>query len=121
MSQAPARLARALGAYAHHASLLLYIPALLFADGVTDGVRPQVVLGVITIGVLAFAMRRVEPKRRGEVWLCVPISAVFEVFGSLIWGGYTYELGNIPLYVPPGHALVYVFGITACTLPVVRH
>jgi hypothetical protein len=35
-------------------------------------------------------------------------------------GRYTYELHNIPVYVPPGHALVYVFGITAAGLPVVR-
>ena len=44
----------------------------------------------------------VVPERRWEVWLCVPIATLFEVFGSLIWGGYTYELHNIPLYVPPG-------------------
>jgi hypothetical protein len=52
----------------------------------------------------------------------VPVATLFEVFGSLIWGGYTYRFHNIPLYVPPGHALVYVFGITAAALPFVsRH
>ena len=64
--------------------------------------------------------RTVEPARRWEVLLCVPIATLFEVYGSLIWGGYTYQLHNIPLYVPPGHALVYVFGITAVALPLVR-
>jgi hypothetical protein len=54
------------------------------------------------------------------VWVCVPVATLFEVFGSLIWGGYHYRLRNIPLYVPPGHALVFVFGITAGTLPLVR-
>ena len=50
------------------------------------------------------------------------MATLFEVFGSLIWGGYHYRCGNIPLYVPPGHALVYVFGITAGALPfVARH
>ena len=53
------------------------------------------------------------------MWPCVPIATLFEVYGSLIWGGYTYRLHNIPLYVPPGHALVYVFGITAI-VPTVR-
>jgi hypothetical protein len=106
--------------YVLHLSLLAYTPALLFADGATEGVEPQIALGLLTFIVLWAASRRVEPARRWEVWLCVPVATLFEVFGSLIWGGYTYELRNIPLYVPPGHALVYVFGVTASTLPVMQ-
>jgi hypothetical protein len=115
-----AALTRKMRPYALHLSLLAYTPALLFVDGATGGVEPQIALGLLTFGVLWLASRRVEPARRWEVWLCVPIATLFEMLGSLIWGGYTYELRNIPLYVPPGHALVYVFGITAATLPVVR-
>jgi hypothetical protein len=113
-------LVRSLRPYGLHLFLLAYTPVLLAVDGLTDGVAPQVALGLLTFGVLWVASRRVDPTRRWEVWLCVPIATLFEVFGSLIWGGYTYELRNIPLYVPPGHALVYVFGITAGTLPLVR-
>jgi hypothetical protein len=120
MPQAVVASARHLRPYALHIALLLYTPLLLVADGVTDGVKPQIALGALTFAVLWVASRRVEPARRWEVWLCVPISTLFEVFGSLIWGAYTYELRNIPLYVPPGHALVYVFGITAGALPIVR-
>jgi hypothetical protein len=111
---------RPLRPYALHLSLLAYTPALLFADGLTAGVEPQLAVGLLTFAVLWAAARRVAPERRWEVWLCVPIATLFEVFGSLIWRGYTYELENIPLYVPPGHALVYVFGITAAGLPLVR-
>jgi hypothetical protein len=46
------------------------------------------------------------------------VATGFEVFGSLIWGVYRYRLHNIPLYVPPGHGLVYFFGITAGATPV---
>jgi hypothetical protein len=120
MPAAAAALVRTTRPYALHLSLLAYTPVLLFADGVTEGVEPQIALGLLTFAVLWAAARRVEPARRSEVWLCVPIATLFEIFGSLVWGGYTYELRNIPLYVPPGHALVYVFGITAATLPVVR-
>jgi hypothetical protein len=120
MPPAAALLVRTIRPYALHISLLVYTPVLLFADGATEGVGPQIALGLLTCGVLWAASRRVEPTRRWEVWLCVPVATLFEVFGSLIWGGYTYELHNIPLYVPPGHALVYVFGITAVTLPGVR-
>ena len=93
---------------------------LLVVDGATAGVEPQIALGLLTFAVLWVAARRVAPDRRWEVWLCVPIATLFEVLGSKIWGGYTYELRNIPVYVPPGHALVYLFGITAAALPVVR-
>jgi hypothetical protein len=106
--------------YAMHLALLAYTPVVLYIDGATPGVGPQIALGLVTFAVLWLASRRVDPGRRWEVWLCVPIATLFEILGSLVWGGYTYELRNIPLYVPPGHALVYVFGITAATLPVVR-
>jgi hypothetical protein len=120
MPPAAALLVRTIRPYGLHLSLLVYTPALLFADGATNGLGPQIALGLLTFGVLWAASRRVDPGRRWEVWLCVPIATLFEVFGSLIWGGYTYELRNIPLYVPPGHALVYVFGLTAGALPMVR-
>jgi hypothetical protein len=111
---------RAIRPYAMHVALLAYTPVVLFVDGATPGVGPQIALGLVTFGVLWLATRRVDASRRWEVWLCVPVATLFEVLGSLVWGGYTYELQNIPLYVPPGHALVYVFGITAASLPVVR-
>jgi hypothetical protein len=34
-----------------------------------------------------------------------------EVVGSILWGVYTYRLGNLPLFVPPGHGLVYLTGL----------
>ena len=120
MTPMPARAAQMLRPYAMHVALLVYTPVVLYADGATPGVGPQIALGIVTFGVLWLAARRVVPARRWEVWLCVPIATLFEALGSLVWGGYTYELQNIPLYVPPGHALVYVFGITAASLPVVR-
>ena len=120
MPRVAALLVRTIRPYALHLSLLAYTPLLLIADGATEGVEPQIALGLLTFAVLWAASRRVEPARRWEGWLCVPVATLFEVFGSLVWGGYTYELRNIPLYVPPGHALVYVFGITAGTLPVMR-
>ena len=111
---------RRLRPYRVHAFLLVYTPLLLVADSVLGSLGPQLALGALTFGVLVACTRFVEPARRWEVWLCVPIATLFEVYGSLIWGGYTYRLHNIPLYVPPGHALVFVFGITAAALPLVQ-
>jgi hypothetical protein len=106
--------------YRMHAFLLAYTPALLFVDGRIVGRAPQFALGLLTFAVLLACLRGLGPDVRSQVWICVPVATLFEVFGSLIWGGYHYRLHNIPLYVPPGHALVYVFGITACALPIMR-
>ena len=52
-------------------------------------------------------LRRLTSAERWQTWICVPVATLFEIFGSMIWGGYHYRLQNIPLYVPPGHALVW--------------
>ena len=109
MPPAAASLVGTVRPYVLHLSLLVYTPVLLVVDGATEGVEPQIALGLLTFAVLWIAARSVNPDLRWQVWLCVPIATLFEVLGSLISGGYTYELHNIPLYVPPGHALVYVF------------
>ena len=108
--------------YGMHAFLLAYTVVLLSIDGRFAGRGTQALLGLLTFGVLAVCLVRLEGRQRLAALICVPVATLFEVFGSLIWGGYHYRFGNIPLYVPPGHALVYVFGITAAALPFVgRH
>ena len=42
---------------------------------------------------------------------CLAFAAAGEAFLSLAWGLYQYRLGNIPLFVPPGHGLVYLTGL----------
>jgi hypothetical protein len=101
-----------------HAYLLVYTAFLLYLDGRWASFWPQCGLGLLTFAVLWLCTRRLEPSQRRQVWLCVVVATGFEVFGSLIWGVYRYRLHNIPLYVPPGHGLVYFFGLTAGALPV---
>jgi hypothetical protein len=108
--------------YDMHLFLLAFTIVLLYADGRLLRLGPQIGLGVVTFGVLLGCARRVDKERRLQLWICIPVATCFEVLGSLIWGGYRYRLHNIPLYVPPGHALVYLFGISALGLPLVaRH
>jgi hypothetical protein len=111
---------RRLRPYGLHVFLLFYSGALLYADGRFHSHRAQLVLGAVTLAVLAVCVRTAPRERWAEIWVCVPVATLFEVFGSLVWGGYTYRFENIPVYVPPGHALVYVFGITAASLPLVK-
>lgn len=106
--------------YLMHAFLLAFTVVMLVADGAFGGLGPQLALGVVAFAVLWAFSHRVDGMQRLQLWLCVPLATGFEAIGSLVWGGYRYRLHNIPLYVPPGHALVYLFGITAATLPVVQ-
>jgi len=43
---------------------------------------------------------------------CVAIATAGELFLSLLWGLYTYRLGNVPMFVPPGHALMLMLGFS---------
>ncbi len=108
-----------LRAYWLHLYLLTYTPLLLLADSRLPSVWPQLGLGALTFFVLWLCTLRLDDRQaRLQVWLCVGVATGFEVFGSLVWGVYRYRFHNIPLYVPPGHGLVYLFGLTAAGLPV---
>ena len=66
---------------------------------------------VWALGVLAWCFwlgRRVE---RQALVLATVLSAIGEVFLSLVWGVYDYQFHNVPLFVPPGHALLMTLGI----------
>ncbi len=43
--------------------------------------------------------------------LCLLYATVGEVFLSLIWQLYEYRLHNIPLFIPPGHAILFTLGL----------
>jgi len=54
---------------------------------------------------------RAEPGRRA-VWLvCLAWATFGEIVLSLLWGLYDYRLGNLPLFVPPGHVLLFALGM----------
>jgi hypothetical protein len=59
---------------------------------------------------LVLLMRRCVLYRRSELLLCLGIATLGEVVLSLCWGLYDYRLGNLPLFVPPGHVLLYMLG-----------
>ena len=103
-----------------HAYLLLYIPLGLFADSKVTALWQQYVLGFLTFLVLYLAALKAPRDQRAQVWTCVAVATCFEVFGSLVWGVYRYRLHNLPLFVPPGHGIVYLFGLLAAQTPLVQ-
>jgi len=75
---------------------------------------------VLTFSVLYLAALKTPKEQRVQVWTCVVVATGFEIFGSLVWGIYRYRLHNLPLFVPPGHGIVYLFGLLAAQTPVVQ-
>jgi hypothetical protein len=113
---------RALRPYPLQIGFALYIPFILFVDAHLTTIYQQYGLGLLTFAVLYLSTRLSPPSERRQVWLCVVVATGFEIFGSLVWGLYRYQFHNLPLYVPPGHGLVYLFGLTAARTPLfLRH
>jgi hypothetical protein len=102
-----------------HIYLLVYTPTLLLADSQTTTLWQQWILGLLTFAALYLAALKAPREQRLQVWICVVVATCFEIFGSLIWGLYQYRFHNVPLYVPPGHGAVYLFGLLAARTPVV--
>jgi hypothetical protein len=53
---------------------------------------------------------RTAPSERTGLIACLLYATLGEVFLSLVWGLYEYRLHNIPLFVPPGHVLLFALG-----------
>ena len=59
---------------------------------------------------LLFWMRAARPDDQLALAVCIAYATAGEIFLSLVWGLYEYRLANVPLFVPPGHALLFMLG-----------
>jgi hypothetical protein len=84
----------------------------LVADGVgaLDGheLLRQLALGAATWGVLGALLRQEAPLVRAQTLLVVAFATAVEYTFSPLLEAYTYRIGTVPLFVPPGHGLVYL-------------
>jgi hypothetical protein len=80
------------------------------------GASGQLALGLLTACVLAGLLALQSPDIRFLALGVVAFATIGEVVGSLIWGLYGYRLDNLPAFVPPGHGLVYLAGVSLATL-----
>lgn len=55
-------------------------------------------------------LRQADGGGRLALAACVAYATAGEIALCLVWGLYQYRLGNLPLFVPPGHALLFVLG-----------
>ena len=98
--------------HAHRFALLVIvvIGAGLWIDrsfGFPGQMAVSVVVWTIT-GMLCIGLPTAIGRR---LLACVWISGLGEIVASLAWGLYDYQFGNVPLFVPPGHALLYLLGL----------
>ncbi len=99
--------------------VVLYFVALGLADRGVDAYG-QIGLGLVTWAVLLAALWTLPLERRLQTLLVVAVATCMEVVGSILWGVYSYRLHNLPLFVPPGHGLVYLGGISLSQTAFVR-
>jgi len=92
--------------------LIVATLAIGLAADVHTGFAGQYAISAGFWGVLFYLFGRVDSDERRAVMACLVIATAGEIFCSLVWGLYTYRLGNIPLFVPPGHALMLLLGIS---------
>ncbi|MGG7056026.1 hypothetical protein [Nitrosomonas sp. ANs5] len=71
----------------------------------------QNALGVIAWIFLIALLMGENREIRVQVMIAVAFATAGEHFASIYMGGYTYRLENVPLYVPPGHGMVYLTAV----------
>jgi hypothetical protein len=103
--------------YAYHFMLLALIPIAFYLDAQTKTIMQQNLLGVGAFIILFVSTRFSSRAERRQVWIMVGVATCVEVWSSIIWGVYRYRFGNVPLFVPWGHGLVYLFALRAARTP----
>lgn len=71
----------------------------------------QSLVSLWTWGALLWVLAHTTPTHRRELVACVVMATAGELFLMEVWGLYHYRLHNLPLFIPPGHALVFTAAI----------
>jgi hypothetical protein len=66
---------------------------------------------VVTWLLLAAVFVAVDGYERRQLVVVVVVATTFEITFSIIWGLYVYRFENLPMYVPPGHGLIYLLAL----------
>jgi len=98
----------------HHAGIWLGVALLMVVICFIDGAYVaqhfsygQWVSSFIMIVYYVWMYRNASPRLRAMMKYGVVVGIVGEVLFSLVVGMYEYRLANVPVYVPPGHSILY--------------
>ncbi|MCW0201062.1 MAG: hypothetical protein OJI74_04255 [Rhodanobacter thiooxydans] len=90
--------------------IVLTIVAGLWLDGQAYA-WAQPVVSIWTWMLFGLLCWRADADHR-RLWLvCLAWATFGEIVLALVWGLYEYRLGNLPLFVPPGHVLLFALGM----------
>jgi hypothetical protein len=90
------------------AGVLLLAAVPLPGGGPGPELARQLVLGAITWGLLLGLLRREPALVRAQTGDVVLLATAIEYTFSPLLEAYTYRIGTVPAFVPPGHGLVYL-------------
>ncbi|MDF2441606.1 MAG: hypothetical protein JWN98_2590, partial [Abditibacteriota bacterium] len=85
------------------------------------GIEGQLFANLLAPLFLALLVFQLPPQRRLSALLFVPLSAFGEWLFSIAFGLYDYRLGEVPLYVPFGHAILLSIGLLLAESTLVRN
>lgn len=71
----------------------------------------QIVAVIWTFLVWTWLYKIAGTEERRVLIMATAIAIAGEIFLSQVWGLYDYQFYNVPLFVPPGHALLLTLGI----------
>jgi hypothetical protein len=97
----------------------IYWLVVLFLDR-SATLGQQLALATTTWAFLIVALRLSPPSQRIQVLSMILVASCCECIGSLMWGVYRYRLGNIPMYVPPGHGLFFLMALRLSEVPTIE-
>ena len=95
----------------------LFLDSTFFTQNVID---TQWFADIAMFTVFGTVYYRATKKIRQFMIHAVVIGLIGEYLFSIVLGMYTYRLGNVPHYVPPGHALVLVATMYFCKKSIVK-
>jgi hypothetical protein len=90
--------------------VLVLIPLMGVLDGTAMAKRisyGQWLMNVLMIATFLVIARSAPPRLRKVMWAGLVVGTLGELVFSLVIGMYEYRLANVPLYVPPGHSILY--------------
>jgi hypothetical protein len=103
--------------WVHPCLAAAFVATVLLID--RTGLVPQLLLGVATASFVWLFCRRLDIPAV-QVVCCVAVATLGEVLLSVVWGLYSYRHALIPLYVPPGHGLLYALAVATARHPRLR-
>lgn len=83
----------------------LFLDSVYFSK-ITEFAQESAIVAMLIVTSIIFI--RVNKRTKEQMITAILIAIIGEYLFSIVLGMYTYRLENVPHYVPPGHALVYV-------------